>query len=230
LKRGYREIEDVFMIDSIELGVFDKIDGIRKFENDAAFGLQKGFEPGDEVVDVRGMGEDVVAEDEVGFFSGGGEFCGEVVAEEFDEGLDTFFAGDFGDVGGWFDAEAGDAGLREVLEEITVVAGDFDDMAVAVEREIADVTFDRFAGMTEQGVGDRGKIEVFGKKLGGRDEVSDLQEPAGLADSEAQGKFGLGLGEVLRAEEIVGEGLDPEIQDEFAVGGIAGAALKRGLD
>src|SRR5215470_11669111 len=80
-KRSDRKIENVFVIDGVEFGVLDKIDGIRKLEDNAAFGLEEGFQPRDEVVDVRGMGEDIVAEDEVGFFSRGGKFCGEVVAE-----------------------------------------------------------------------------------------------------------------------------------------------------
>jgi hypothetical protein len=173
------------------------------------------------------VGKDVVAEDEVGFFSGGSEFRSEVVAEEFDDCLDALFASDCGDVGSRLDAEARDVGFDEVLEEVTVVAGDFDDVAVGVQREIADVTFGCFAEVPDQGVGDRGKIDVFGEKLSGRDEVSDLQEPAGLANGEAQREFGLGLGKVLPAQEIVGEGLDSEIEDEFAVFRIARAAAER---
>jgi hypothetical protein len=52
------------------------------------------------------------------------------VAEEFDQGFDAFFAGDFGDVGGGFDAEARDFGFGKVLQEVTVVAGDFDDVTL----------------------------------------------------------------------------------------------------
>jgi len=226
LKGGCGEIENVLVIDGVDLGGRRIIKKKRKFEDDATFGLEEGFEAGDEVVGVGGVGKDVVAEDEVGFFAGGGEFCGEIVAEEFDEGVDAFFTGDFGDVGGRLDAEAGDFGFGKVLEEVTVVAGDFDDVALGVKREFADVALDGFASVTEQSVGKGGKIEVFAEKLGGRDEVSDLQEPAGLADGEAQGKFGLGLGEVLGAEEIVGKGLDSEIQDELAIGRIAGAAVE----
>ena len=229
LKRGHREIEHVFVIDGVEFGMFDEIDGIRKFEDDAAFGLEQGFKAGDEVIGVWGMGKDIVAEDEVGFFAGGGEFCGEVVAEEFDQGLDAFFACDFGDVGGRLDAEAGNFGFGEVLEQVTVVAGDFDDVAVGVQGELADVALDRFAGMTEKSVGKGGKIEIFGEKLRRRDEVGDLQEPAGLANGEAEGEFGLGLGKVLGTKEVVGKGLQAEVQDEFAVGRIAGAAAERGF-
>jgi len=80
--------------------------------------------------------------------------------------------------------------------------------------------------VTKQSVGKGGKIQVFGEKLGRWDEVSDLEEPAGLANGEAKRELGLRLGEVLGMQEIVGEGLDSEIQDEFAIVRIAGAAAK----
>ena len=56
-----------------------------------------------------------------------------------------------------------------------------------------------------------------------------MEEPAGLADGKAEGEFGLGPGEILGSQEIVGEGLEAEIEDEFAVGGIAGAAMEVGV-
>jgi hypothetical protein len=56
-----------------------------------------------------------------------------------------------------------------------------------------------------------------------------LEEPAGLADGEAEGELRLGPGEILGSEEIVGEGLEAEIEDEFAVSGIAGAAMEVGV-
>jgi hypothetical protein len=54
-----------------------------------------------------------------------------------------------------------------------------------------------------------------------------LEEPAGLADGEAKWEFRLGPGEILLAKEIVGEGLDSEIEDEFAIFRIARAAAER---
>ena len=56
-----------------------------------------------------------------------------------------------------------------------------------------------------------------------------MEEPAGLAYGKAEGEFGLGLGEILRSQEIVSEGLDAQVEDEFAVGGIAGATVEVGV-
>src|SRR5437899_4853245 len=77
LKRGDREIENVLVVDGVEFGMFDEIDGVRKFEDDTAFWLEECFQAGDEVVGVWSMGEDVVAEDEVGFYGGRGEVFGD---------------------------------------------------------------------------------------------------------------------------------------------------------
>jgi hypothetical protein len=71
LKGGDREIENVLVVDGVEFSMFDEINGVREFEDDTAFGLEECFEAGDEVVAVWSVSEDVVAEDEVGFFAGG---------------------------------------------------------------------------------------------------------------------------------------------------------------
>ena len=89
----------------------------------------------DEVVDVGDVGEDVVADEEVGLFSIGGEVVGAVDAEEVGDGVDTFVDGGLGDVLGRFDAGDGDAGLDEILEEVAVVGSDLDDVVVGGELE-----------------------------------------------------------------------------------------------
>jgi hypothetical protein len=53
-----------------------------------------------------------------------------------------------------------------------------------------------------------------------------LEEPAGFADSQAEWEFRFGLGQVLGTKEIIGEGLKAEVEDEFAIGGMAGAAVE----
>ena len=93
-----------------------------------------------------------------------------------------------------------------------------------------DASFSGLACVAEQCVRERGEIEVLRKKLGGRDKVGNLQQPARLANRKTQGKFGLRFGKVLRSQKIVGERLDAEIQNKLAIVGIAGAALKGGLD
>jgi hypothetical protein len=99
------------------------------------------------------MREDIVAEDEDGFFSGRCKSLSDVIAEEFDERFDAFLARDFGDVGGGLDAEARDFGLRKVLEKVAIVTGDFDDVALAVQREFVDIALDGFSGMAKKSIG-----------------------------------------------------------------------------
>ena len=63
------EIEDVLVIDGVEFGVLDKIDSIRKFENDAALWLKEFAQAGHKIVWIGRMGKDVIAEDQVSFFT-----------------------------------------------------------------------------------------------------------------------------------------------------------------
>ena len=67
--------------------------------------------------------------------------AGEVEGEEAVEGGDALFGGHARDVGGGFDAEAGDAGVDEVAEEVSVVGGDLDDEGPGVEFFGGDVLF-----------------------------------------------------------------------------------------
>ena len=107
--------------------------------------LAKGSS-GPDVVKLR---QRLVAENQVRFFAGRCKSLSDVIAEEFDERFDAFLARDFSNVGGGLDAEARDFGLRKVLEQVAIVTGDFDDVALAVQCEFVDIALDGFSGMAE---------------------------------------------------------------------------------
>ena len=158
LERSECEIENVLVIDGVELSVLDEIRAVRELQRDTAIWLEQGFEASDEVIRVRRVGEDVVAENQVGLAILRGEVSGDFLAEEFDERLDSLFARNFSDVCGGFDAEARNACLHEVLQQIAVVARDFDDEALAVEAELLHVAVAGFARMAEHEIRERRKI------------------------------------------------------------------------
>lgn len=130
-KQGYEsgqgEVEDVLVIDGVELEVFDEVAGVREFEDDATGGSDECGEAGDEIVDVGDVGEDVVGENEIGGLAVADKIGGELLGEELVEGGDPGIGSDGGDVGGGFDAEAGDTFGDEVAEEIAIIGGDLDD-------------------------------------------------------------------------------------------------------
>ena len=157
-------------------------------------------------------------------------FCGEVfgdfLSEEFHQGFNPFFARNLRDVRGGFDAKAGNFRLHEVLQQVAVVAGDFDDEALAVQSELFHVAIARFARVAEHEIGERGEIKILGEQLDRWNEVGDLEHPAGFADSEAERKLRLLLREVGGIEEIVRQRLLAEVEDVGGVGAAAGPAFK----
>ena len=127
LERGEAEVKNVLVVDRVELATLDEIAGVGKFEDYAPAGLEQGFQAGDEVVRVWHMGEDVIAEDQVGLTFLASEILCKIVPEKFYKRFDSFFTCDLGDVRSWLDAERGNFGRVELLQEISIVAGDFDD-------------------------------------------------------------------------------------------------------
>ena len=92
--------------------------------------------PRHEVVQVRHLGEDVVADDQVGRPALRDELAAAVsAAEELDERRDAALDRRRGDVGGRLDAEDGNAPRDEVLEEVAVVARELDDAGARAEAE-----------------------------------------------------------------------------------------------
>ena len=226
LQRGEGEVEDVLVVDGVELGVLDEVHAVRTLENDATAGAQEAREPGDEVIGGRRVGEDVVAENEIGLTIFGGETGGEVCAEEFDERFDAFLASDFSDVGGGFDAETGHAEADEILQQIAVIAGDLDDAAGRAEGEFLHVALCRGAGVPEQGVGEGREVEVIGEEIDGRGEVRDLKQPAACTDGDTERKARLGFSQISREKEVICQGLMAEIEDEMTLGVAAGKAAE----
>ncbi len=51
------------MVNGVELALLDQVNGIGKFKNDAAARFEQRAQPGNKIVCVRRVGEDVVAED-----------------------------------------------------------------------------------------------------------------------------------------------------------------------
>ncbi len=168
----------------------------------------------------------LLPENEIGRLALGHESLRALLAEEFHAGVDALFAGDHGDVGGGFDAQTGDAALDEVFQQVAVVASDFHDEAVRAQPEFRRVLIGRRARMTQHGVRERREIEVFGEQRDRGHEVHDLEQPAAVADREAQREAGFGFVEVLGAQEVVGQRLEAEVEDEVAVDAPASAAGK----
>src|SRR5437773_10812491 len=111
LQSGEGEIALVLVIHGVELDVIEQVLQIRKLENGYAGGLQQSSQTLGEVIEVRHMGQNVVADDHVRQTSFGRKLAGKRGVEESSQAGNAFLGlGNTGDVLGWLDPEHGDAG------------------------------------------------------------------------------------------------------------------------
>jgi hypothetical protein len=87
---------------------------VRELQRDGAARLERGLEATGEVVDVRHVGVDVVADDQVCLLALGGELICQRLAEEFPQHGNAEFFGGGGGAGGGLDTETRDAGSHDV--------------------------------------------------------------------------------------------------------------------
>jgi hypothetical protein len=101
-------------------------------------GPHEGRDPSNEIVQVGHLGEDVVADHEVGRSALSDERTGEVAAEELCQCRDAAGLGRCGDVAGRLDAQGRDAARNEVLQQVAVVASQLNNQARRPEAETGD--------------------------------------------------------------------------------------------
>ena len=84
-RRPEREVREMLVVDGVELVLVEQTLEVGELEGEQARGCKELRESGDEVVEVRHLGEDVVADDEVRPAALGRDLAGDVPAEEPDE-------------------------------------------------------------------------------------------------------------------------------------------------
>src|SRR5579864_5758408 len=214
----------MFVIDRIKFGMFQQSQKMWKLYGDRAARFEQLAESGYEVVEIRNVREDVVADDEIGCAVLAFQTLRGLHAEERD--LRSYPACDCRcrDVCRGLDAEHGDVTLRETPQQVPVIAADFDDETALVELEqlqharrvVCDVRFPRFRK--------RRKIDVVAENRLRRRELGKLHEPAALTDERAEGKTVLRLCELLTGEQCIGKRRQTEIDHDVTERGAAEAA------
>ena len=108
--------------------------------------------PATKLVEVRHLGQNVVAGDEVGLDALRDKRAGELLAEELHTRRHADLFGGLGHVCGRLDAETGDAALDEIAQEVAVIAGKLDHEALIVQPEARNHLFGIVARVGEPGV------------------------------------------------------------------------------
>src|SRR5579883_18897 len=122
----------MLVIDGVELIALDQAHQVRELDRQHAFGLQDGRQPGDEIVELRDLCEDVIGDDEVGRFDLGCKSDGQPPSKELRQ---CRYAGRLsrrGYVLGRLYAEAWNAVRDKIPQEVSIVARDFDDEAMLI--------------------------------------------------------------------------------------------------
>ena len=201
------------MIDRVVLQVLDELREVRELERRRPTGCEQRRDALDEVVDVRDLRQDVVAENEVGLPALLCELASQVRAEELRHRFHPERDGRVRDIQRRLDAEHRDALRQEVLQEVAVVRGDLDHEAVRPEREALGHRVDVAPRVLDPRVGVGREVRVLREDVLRRDELGDLHEPAPLARADVQGVEGLGLLELLVRQDGLTERRLPEVDD-----------------
>jgi hypothetical protein len=117
------------------------------------------------------------------------------------------------DVRGRIDAEDRDTRADEVLQEVAVVGGEFDDEVVGSESETLADVLDVLAGVLDPRRGVRREVGVFSEDLVGGDKLGKLDEPAPRANANVQRIEAFYGAERLGRHQALAKRRHPEIHD-----------------
>src|SRR4051794_16979202 len=125
----------MFMIDRVELIFIDQSLKMRELKRDDALGRKEFGHSGGEVVEIGNLGENIVADDEIGPAPLGDETSSQIEAEECDERRNILGTRRLGDIGGGLDAGNRNAEGQKVLKQVSIIAGDLKDLAIGPKAE-----------------------------------------------------------------------------------------------
>ena len=128
----------MLVIDRVELVALHEAQQVLDFIGRHAFGLEQRLRAAHEIADIGDVSEDIVRNDEVGAPAFCGQFAAHAFGEEIAAHLDPRAHRLVSRPSGRLDTETGDAGLPDVLQQVAIVAGEFDHPARCIQAEPCD--------------------------------------------------------------------------------------------
>ena len=123
------------MIDRVVLVLLHQSHEVGKFERRDTPRLKHDRDATHEVVEVRHLRQHIVTDHQIGSLAIGGYLPRGLASEELHQRRHTFFHGHLGNIGGRLDAQSGNSFVDEVLQQIAVIARQFDGQALPAETE-----------------------------------------------------------------------------------------------
>ena len=200
-----RKVGEMLVIDRVELVLLHQAHQMGELDGDDTTRLQEKLQGSDEIVEVAHLGENVGTAQEIGPRSGGGQLARDLGAEHRRHSGNASIDGHPRDVSRRLDAEHRDPLRDEVLQEVTVIAADFDDLAPGVEPQACHHPLRVGLGVPQPAVGVRREIGIVAEDVLGSYVLLDLDQEALLAHPHVQGIERLHLVELVRREIALAE-------------------------
>jgi hypothetical protein len=123
------------VIDRVELVSLHQSHQMRKLHRDNAAGLERDLHAGNEIVQIRHLGQYVVSDQQIGLLSPSNEVSCGIGPEKTAPGRNLFRAGCLRDVRSRLDSKDRNPRPDEVLKQLTVVARELDHEAPVIQIE-----------------------------------------------------------------------------------------------
>ena len=209
-----RKIRKVLVIDGVELALLDQAQQVRKLEGGNPGRLEESLKPVHEVVQIGHVRQHVIGDHQirtltVAYHRGGRRSVKERIARRYAR-LDR----ELGHISCGLHAQGRNPPRHEVLQQVSIVARDLDDLTGPVKTEPLRDVIDITPGMRQPAIGVRGEVRIIGKDGVRVDDVVQLHEQALAADDCAKWKPGLRPVDLLGPQITVRERHDAEIDHD----------------
>src|SRR3972149_8567153 len=128
-----REVGEMLMINSIELALLHEAHQVGKLHGDHAVRLKKNFHPLNKIIQLRHMGEHIITDYQIGLHAITGKISSSFLTKKHNFCGYSFFQRRFRNICGWFYTQYKDAPGIKIMEQISVVAGEFNDQILPVQ-------------------------------------------------------------------------------------------------
>lgn len=226
LHRAERQIREVLVVHGVELRVAHKLQQVRELQRYYAFGLEQRRQPSGEIVNVRHVGVDIVAGNQVRVAALRRKPARQRLAKELAKHRDAQRLGRISGAGGRLDAQAGHARIYKVAQQIAVIGGHLHHVAMRPQPEALGDLLGVGTRMRQPAARGAGKVGVIGtEQLVSLCVVLGLHQPALVAHLDPQRVVLFGAGEVCGCQVGIGRRRKAQVEKSAAQRGVAVAAV-----
>ena len=218
-------VAEVLVVDVVELVLLQQVQHVVELERSHALRLEQDGEACHEVVEVGHVGHHVVGGHQVGGMAHVAQLAGAFTAKEHHLHGDAQLAAFLGHVGGGLHAQHGHALGQEPAQQVAVVGGDLDHLAVGAQLEALGHVVGIALAVVQHGLHVGREVGVVREDGLTALELLQLHQEAVAADIGMQREERLHLVEVFRLADGIGHGRHAQVGHGVTQLGTAETAL-----